>query len=469
MTQFKKLVASPFFNNGRNYIPLLNELQKHHPQFDKDSFTYELTYRKLFPGKKFNKQVLWNMVSGLEKLAMEFLLQNAYKRNKQERFTLLFSELSRRNLDKQGFKEIEKAGEFIKSIKMGKDYFYGRWRIEDDSADYWTSVKGRQDKSLGAIARSSEYLILNFLVDISALLWDIHLKKVMYSNDHEVTLAFERIKSLDLKHFVDLAKQSKSKYYGITKFYYDKLMCVIDEKNESYFFDMKQFFEDNYDKLDDREKGNTIITLGNYCSHKARMGNYKFQRIHFQINKFRLEKEIGVFEYGKITKALYNQILRSALSLNEIKWAEEFEKSYTPLLPKEQQKTMHTLAMAYIYFAKKEFETVISHLNKVEFIELRDKLQIRILSAKVYYELNKTELLFYYIDSSKHFIANNPIEKITKEATMKFFYFLDKLLTLKEKPEHEKMKSLKEDIDIDETLRSREKNWLLTKLSNIKL
>lgn len=71
---------------------------------------------------------------------------------------------------------------------------------------------------------------------------------------------------------------------------------------------------------DIQEQSHAIITMANYCSFKTMLGNEKFLKIHFEINKFRLEKNIGACVNGRINKALYHQILRNALSIGEIKW-----------------------------------------------------------------------------------------------------------------------------------------------------
>ncbi|MEP7145643.1 MAG: hypothetical protein ABI792_01400, partial [bacterium] len=96
---FEKFIASPYFNKGRNYIPLLNELKKFSPSFDNENLTSEYLYKKIYPSRKFNKQVMWNQVSQLEKLAIKFLLQTALDNSPMERFLLIFDELSKRNLD----------------------------------------------------------------------------------------------------------------------------------------------------------------------------------------------------------------------------------------------------------------------------------------------------------------------------------------------------------------------------------
>ncbi|MEO8664421.1 MAG: hypothetical protein ABI462_02900 [Ignavibacteria bacterium] len=465
---FEKFVASPFFNKGRNYLPVLFELQKFYPSFENDKLTPEYIYKKIFPSGKFNKQVMWNYVSQLEKLALEFLLQTALKDNKMERSVMMYDELTKRNLEKHVIKEIETAEKDLSTAKFGKEYFSAKWNLENNKADYWNQAQGRQDKSYEGTVKSTEYLILNFLVDLSVQVWDLHILKVMYNAGSETNSAIAFVKSLDLKNLVDTAKKNKNKYAGVINFYYRKIMCAMDEDEESHFFEMKKFFDENYDLFDPREQSNTIISLANYCAHKMRLGKDKFLRILFEINNFRLEKEIGAYVNGRMNKALYHQILRNALSLGEIKWSENFVRDYTSKLKKEHQKTMSTLAMGYIHYTKKEYAASLEYLNKVEFIDLRDKLHVRILSAKAYYELKNHESLFYYIDASKHFIGNNPaIETETKNAYMKFFNYLKKLLLLKENSDKKNLAKLKADIELDKVVRLRHKEWLVEKIDEI--
>jgi len=464
---FERFVASPYFNNGRNYLPFLKELRNHYPDFKdlKGKLTSESVYKKLYPGKKFNKQVMWNQVSHLEKLALEFILQTALKNNKSERFILLFNELSKRNLDKLIIKEIEKADKYISTVKLGEEYFSFKWTVELNRADYWNSVLGRQDKSFEGTVKSTEYLMLKFLADLSAQVWDLNILKLMYNAGDEINSALELVRSLDLKNLIKVNSKSKNKYSKVINFYYNKIMCALDENDESYFFEMKKFFDNNYDLFDKQEQHNSIISLANYCAHKMRLGQDKFLKILFEINKFRLEKETGVFTHGRMSKALFHQMLRSALSLGEVKWAENFVKEYTSKLRKEHQKTMASLALGYINFAKKDYAESLHHFNKVEFIDLRDKLHVRILSAKAYYELDNTESLFYYIDSSKHYFGKNTaIETDARNAYLKFFNYLKKLLVIKENPDLQKMNKLKEDIGLDKIIKLRHKNWLLGKI-----
>ena len=75
---FEKFAASPYFNMGRNYLPLFRLLKafvlKDNPVWPDD----EKIYSNLFPGKLFNKSVAATMLSGFARLTEKFLVQLDY-------------------------------------------------------------------------------------------------------------------------------------------------------------------------------------------------------------------------------------------------------------------------------------------------------------------------------------------------------------------------------------------------------
>ncbi|MEO8514428.1 MAG: hypothetical protein ABI543_12780 [Ignavibacteria bacterium] len=466
--QFEKFAASPFFNNGRNYLPFIKQLQKFYPSFDSDKLTYEHIHKKLYPGKAFNKQVMWNLASELEKLSREFILQLGFRESRLERFRILFNELLKRKLDKQNLKEIEAAEKFMDAEKTGPEYFYASWTIEESKTEYWNTIKGRQDKALINIVKGVEYFILNMFADISIQVWDLHVLGRMYNSAPGSKTAYGFFKKLDLEKMVIHAEENGYKFAPVLKFYYNKIMAALDEDNEKYFFEMKKFFEASSDLFYIQEQKNIMITLANYCANKMRLGNEFYFKELFEINKMRLERGTDTFSNGRMNKALYHQILRNALGVNEIKWAEDFITEYTPMLNAEFRKPMEALALGYLNFVKKDYRKTLYHINRVEFIDIRDKLHTRILSAKSYYELTETELLLHYIDSSRHFISSNEaIEDETREAYLKFFKYLEKLVLYKGGDKSFALKKLRENIENDKNLRLRHGNWFYEKINEL--
>jgi hypothetical protein len=154
--------------------------------------------------------------------------------------------------------------------------------------------------------------------------------------------------------------------------------------------------------------------------------------------------------------------------VNEIKWAEDFIKEYTPKLIADFRKPMEALALGYLNFVKKDYRKTLYQINRIEFIDIRDKLHTRILSAKSYYELTETELLLHYIDSSRHFISSNEaIEEETREAYLKFFKYLEKLVLCGESNDSNALGKLKENIGEDKALRLRHGSWFGEKIAEL--
>ncbi len=122
--EFEKFAASPYFNNGRNYLPILKELKIFYPEFDSVKLTSEYLYSKLYPGKKHNKNVIKTTLSGLYKMVERFLIQENFKKRDETKLALLIRGLSDKGLNSDVENKILKAEreDSIKS-KSFRDYF----------------------------------------------------------------------------------------------------------------------------------------------------------------------------------------------------------------------------------------------------------------------------------------------------------------------------------------------------------
>ena len=107
--KFEKFAASPYFNGGRNYMPLVKELKKFSPGFESPRLTKEHLYGKIYPGKPFKETVVNTMLSGIYSLAEEFLVQHQLN-NLPERPAMLIREFTKRKLFKDAEKIIDLTG-----------------------------------------------------------------------------------------------------------------------------------------------------------------------------------------------------------------------------------------------------------------------------------------------------------------------------------------------------------------------
>jgi hypothetical protein len=134
-------------------------------------------------------------------------------------------------------------------------------------------------------------------------------------------------------------------------------------------------------------------------------------------------------ELGKI---LYYQILRNAVLIGEIEWAKSYIEKYTHFLKYSYQKSMRALATAYLNFRIKNYNEVLENLKNVRFVDIRDKLNVRNLYIRTFYELNETETVLAQIDSTRKFVLNSKsITDYRKKNFIKSLNLLNKLITAK--------------------------------------
>ena len=425
--RFEKFTASPYHREGKNIAPLFAELKKFHPAYDTGSISYESIYSALYPGRKYNKQVMWNLVSALESSALSFLEHEAFRKNEFQKKELLASELINRNLAKHAQKTLSGFDEFFQSEKIGFDYLKQRIVQRDVWINYY-QAENKHHLMAGIHGENMEYRILDFLKTLKASLEDQQFFSEMYNVKSDTNITFEFAKNLDLKSIADYCRKRKFRYHFYISILYRSIMMILKPQEDEHFLELRRLFEKHHTRFDRREKRNMIIPMVNYCIMRRNVTSPDYRRIAFELNDFRLREGLAFYPENRIPKQLYTQMLVNALTLKEIKWAENFIREYSGKLHPGIVNSMRSLAEAYLGFEKRKFGEVLKLLNNVEFTDVRDKLHVRLLTAKTYYELGETETLLNYIDSSKHFLLNSAsINESRKRSYNNFFMYLFKL------------------------------------------
>ncbi len=82
MKSFEKFIVSPYFNNERNFKPLYKILKSYYPEFDNPNLTEEKIFKKLYPGKTYNKKSAVSLrviESQMANMAEKFLVYNGFE------------------------------------------------------------------------------------------------------------------------------------------------------------------------------------------------------------------------------------------------------------------------------------------------------------------------------------------------------------------------------------------------------
>lgn len=465
MKEFEKLVASPFFNKGRNYIPFLVELKKFYPKFDNMMLTPEYIHSKLYPGKKFNKQVIWNLTSGLLNMTEEFLIQIDMDKNKFERNCHAADELYERKLTRHYEHMLKKMEKDIDKLELGEILFASKIRLETRKINFFF-LEDKQFLAQNLVVKKGEFSILYFLVLISNVISNMHYNSLLFNTSYNMNLPYELINNMKLDNVINYAKENNYEYSHIMEFYYCMIMTSLSPNDKTFFLRAKELFENYSQRFETSEKEALLAVLINYCIFRVNSGDDFFRKMLFEINILLL-KEIDEMPKKEFGKVFFLQVLRNALSINKIDWAKKYIEKYVPNLKPAYQKSMRALGYAFLNFYLKDFKAVLENLKNVKFIDTRDKLHVRNLYMRTFYELDEIETVISQIDSSRHFLnKNRSIPQKTKSIYVIFLNLLSKLINIKVYNKIE---------DIDDLLKAVEENrelifssWLKEKIEEIK-
>lgn len=466
MKEFEKFISSPFFNKGRNYIPLFNQLKKSYPDFDDEKMTPEFIYSKMYPGKKFNKQIMWNMTSQMLAMAEDYLMYVAIRKNKFLREQQVAEEFLERKLSDYQSKKVREMEAALERAGLGSNFFRNKTQLVNARiANLY--MEDTQHLLFEHIVNKGEYVILNFMKDISDVVATIEASSNMYNTELEANLPFQFVKSLQPEKIIEYAYKNNLKYAPVLEMYYLSILSVLEFEKTEYFFKLKKLFEENYLYFSEEEKYGWIIDLTNYCVQKINTGSSEFRKTIFEIDKFTLREGI-VFPKRFMSKTLYLQILGNALAVNETEWASGYIETYVPRLKPSYQKPMQALSYACIHTLEKDYEKVLENLGKVKFVDAIDKVYVKSLYIRTYYDLGEFEIFLNQIDSMKHFLNKSKLlGDYFKKTYLKTLNYLTKLLNIREKNDLFEAKFLEKSIKSDKGIQMRD--WMLEKIGELRI
>ncbi len=465
MISFEKFIASPFFNSVKNYTRLFNELKKFYPAYEDINLTNEYIYKKLFKGKPFNKQIMWNLASGFEKLAKEFLEQVSLGRNKFKRMELLASEYGHRKLINNYPGALKEMEELLEQRAIDYTYFENRGHLETYKQFYYFLTNNEKEMTASKL-RASEYQILLFLRMTVGGLNDMSLSVKDYNASFDVNIPLEFAKHIDLKSILSYARSNNYEYAFLIEIYYYSLMMLLEPGKTGHLNKVRKLYNQHCGKFNLPEKRIIMHWILIYCISRSESEGIKYEKIIFELNKLRLKEGLAFYR-GYMHEAIYMQMISTALSIGKTKWAEDFIENYTSKLKPEIQKSKKSMAYACLHFHAKEYDKVLSGINNAKYSGIWDKLSAKTLLAKTYYEMKAFDSLLYHIDSSKRFLKNNnSLSGLNKKYYGDFFYYLAKLASLSGNPDLRSLPALKEEIL---PAKVENKKWLLEKADELSI
>lgn len=460
--QFEKLAASPYFSKGRNVIPLLKYLKKLHPVYPETKLIPEYIKKKIPSLSKASKDVLRMRFFAIEKLSKNFLSVSHFLISPHYNFTLL-KELSSRSLDAAYEKELRRTE---KGLLTANKHILSSLEITERIKNTQIEQKGEYTKSLNHVSKIGQYKTTKYIIEFFKNLQDHIALRNTYMSAMPPDLVEALFEKINFDSIIKLYEGSG--YFGseLVIFYYNRFLFYTSGGDSKHYHKIKNLAMRVNKKYGD-ESNDLFQNLANCCWWAIKRGMKKYERELFKIYNTWLDTDSAILQDTKyIDIGLFKNIFVLAITLRELKWAENFLKKYSSYLNPAHGKEIVNHCYAFLYFYQGKPDKSLEEINKVVFKDYVYKMDMQMLTLIIYYETSSYENVLSLADSLKHFLSQH-YDKFpqNRKDNMLFVKAITSLVKLKLDFKNKNYEKLKEFIEKEKLLPSRA--WFVKKTEEL--
>lgn len=396
---FEKFTASPYFNKGRNYLPLLKVLKSYTLKINPKIPDDEIIYSKLYPGKPFNNNVVNTMLSGFTKMTESFLVQTDYDTLGEGKDIAFLRQLEKRNCDNLLLNEIEKL------LKKNDPKPFDLFKLDflKSIQDYIvrSTYKSIYDKKIeNPVIRRADYSFFAFYLNMLNEERDLRVMKNMLNKSNSGRLSAIVVKKIDhnyVLNYIDEYYPSLSGTLGLL------IRCFV---SRDYYL-IKKLFMENYWLLETTMARNISYVIEGLLFDLLAEGKKEFLKERFTFIKFVIEKNLiadirsGVIPAQPVDNAIYY-----ALWSGEIEWLESFKDKYKNAFPADLKTDLEKYLNACILYGKKQYADALKEIKLIGNVPFIIKWRLRSLELQLLFELNEMDAVYFAIDNFLKFINN---------------------------------------------------------------
>lgn len=401
---FEKFILSPYFLRGRNLLPLWKVLKKFYPSFDSPQLTKEKVFKKVHPGKKFDRKsghALTVAISEMSLLAEKFLaFELIQKRNDGYKLYDALSEaLFEKDLISLTLKVLEKNSGRIQKIPELLNYYHEMTNLNINFTNCY-AFKTRQKKLLLYSQKTAPYfygymfLVYDRLLRYHFAAWSKFAVDLKYSK--LIEMGFN---SFDPKTFENYCfDDGKGTKQFVLMLYY-LVKSRSDDEDEGSLMAVIKYYKNNFRKLNWSTKFSLMLNILDICSKRLLLSDI-YRRLANEMVDIAVDNEIFSDSEGMVmqtgTYHLYFQIKMYYKNGSEVK---KFVEKVINRVDPEYKEFMYNYSFALVNFFNMDYEKTLEYISKLNTSELTIKILINRLNIFSLYSLGYIEEAIYSLDS----------------------------------------------------------------------
>ncbi|CAN5501919.1 hypothetical protein BH10BAC5_BH10BAC5_27090 [soil metagenome] len=449
-----KFVHTGLHNNRRDVTHFFDVTVKFYPTFKNKNFSRENIFKVLYPGKKYQDDILRRLSSNLLKIAEEYASYSVYKNDRFEYELHLLNFYASKNIDKLFWKQHAKIINYLEEQPLrDPQYYYKlglldeielRYMLKDDPT-YKRSSYEKQMNNLAKYTLSSMLRVYGFA----------EYEKYFFNKTYELKFKEQLISMSENSEFI--SSQTVEIYYLLLKLY-------DDNSSDDILYRVKALIEKISHSFTKAECFSFYIHIFNYCNINKLKKDKDYTVLKFEVVCKIVEKEL-VIHNGMIDPGWFRGIFFMAFEAGEIQFAENFIEKYRNIIAGKDSEHVVNHAYANIAYHKKDYEAALTYLSNASYQHINDKWIIKEMQLKIYYEINNYDGFSYVADSIKHLIKEEGSWNENLIIPIRSFVnFSTRLFKMKLGGSKGRLDELKKDISEAKIIR---RKWLMEKVEEL--
>ena len=407
MRELSDFVKSPFFNRNESVEKLFEYLRVNHPDFKEAKTEKEFIYKKLFSPSEYNDSFMRMIIFKLTETVEQYLAYIDMKESKASEKLHLVNRLLELGMDKGAGKIISAIEKQLDSGKpeTGK-HFYTKFSIEKFKHIIYSrsyrplTIKDKPDDTL---LEESNSLTSYFLISI------LQRYRYLLNKSYTVNSNYELDFLPDILNFLESAGK---KYLEIKLILllYKQILLLKDNSREDLLVEIKNELCDDSIPLDDSERREGLTVIVNLCIDKGYSGREEFYRYILEIDKYLISKNLyNRVKGGYFESEMFMNVVTIGLRTGDTEWVSRFiENNYKKLSP-ESRDSVYNFTYAKLYFKTRELEKAQHYIARVSYTDLHLKINARITSIMIQYELGNIEEVLMQIENFRKYIQKDKL------------------------------------------------------------
>lgn len=400
---FGEFVSSVYFNKNKNVVKLYGYLKKQYPLFSEKKLSKEYISNKLYTRKRYSDVFMRQMIHLLTKLAEEYLVYTRLSGSGIDKNILLLAELNDRKLDRMFEKEMNIVKSTLSAETAMDEMFYiSDFRAKREMNDFKSHRYILHSKETEKQYLSeSESLTIYFIINV--------LRRYIYLITESKVIAMDYSREF-LDDVIMLTKKFDFDRVPIVALYLTLLAMVSEGADDKHYFNLKTMLEKDKNLFKQNTLYELYMSLLNYCSLKTYRGELQYYDEMYELYRKMLAGSI-IFsaKTGEISLVNFKNIVITGVSLKKFKWTQDFISSTYTRLPLQERDNSYNYCMGVLSFETGDFESALKFAANVKYEDIYNKLEIRVLNIRIYFELSMTGELSYLTENFRRFLSANKL------------------------------------------------------------